>query len=61
MAQSEQASELLEAGLGHIDRSYISHSHVLQLAEVDILSAKNSISDNRQALHEIIGEAGRCI
>ena len=54
-AQSEQASELLEAGLGTSTDLFQSQSR-LQLAEVDILSAKNSISDNRQALHEIIGE-----
>ena len=54
-AQSEQASELLEAGLGTSTDLYQSQSR-LQLSEVDILSAKNSISDNRQALQEIIGE-----
>ena len=54
-AQSEQASELLEAGLGTSTDLYQSQSR-LQLAEVDILSAKNAIADNRQALQEIIGE-----
>lgn len=54
-AQSEQAMELLEAGLGTSTDLFQSQSR-FQLVEVDILSAKNSIADNRQALQEIIGE-----
>ena len=54
-AQSEQARELLDAGLGTSTDLYQSQSRY-QLVEVDILAAKNSIADNRQALQEIIGE-----
>ncbi len=54
-AQSEQAEELLEAGLGTSTDLFQSQSR-FQLVEVDILSAKNAIADNRQALQEIIGE-----
>ena len=53
--QFDQAGELLEAGLGTSTDFFQSQSR-LQLAEVDILTAQNSISDNRQALMEIIGE-----
>ena len=53
--QFEQAGELLDAGLGTSTDFFQSQSR-LQLAEVDILTAENSIADNRQALMEIIGE-----
>ena len=45
----------LKRDLGH-QQIYFSHNLRYQLVEVDILSAKNSIADNRQALQEIIGE-----
>ncbi len=53
--QFDQASELLDAGLGTSTDFFESESR-LKLAEVDILTAENSIADNRQALTEIIGE-----
>ena len=53
--QFEQANELLEAGLG-TSTDYFESQSRYQLAEVDLLTAKNAISDNRQALMEIIGE-----
>ena len=53
--QFDQASELLEAGLG-TSTDYFESQSRYQLAEVDILTARNSIADNRQALMEIIGE-----
>ncbi len=53
--QFEQASELLNAGLGTSTDLFESESRY-QLAEVAILTAQNSIADNRQALREIIGE-----
>jgi len=54
--QYNQANELLNAGLGTSTDLFESESR-FQLSEVDILTAKNSIADNRQALREIIGEA----
>ena len=53
--QFDQASNLLDAGLGTSTDFFESESR-LKLAEVDILTAQNAIADNRQALMEIIGE-----
>ncbi len=53
--QFDQARDLLDAGLGTSTDFFESESR-LKLSEVDILTAQNSIADNRQALMEIIGE-----